>query len=142
MINKRMAEIFSREAEALLEEGNEAMVRGRYHRAIRLSQESFELAMKSCLRSVGIEYPKVHDVGDVLEENRQRFPSWMQSMLPTLEEANTWLVEKRGPAMYGDEVGGVPAAELFTRDDAKRAVQHAQKACQVSSRLIRELFGN
>lgn len=119
MINKRMAQSFAREAETLLQEADEALARGKHHRAIRLSQESFELAMKACLRAVAIEYPKEHEVSDILVENRRRFPDWMQSLSPEFERASRWLEEKRGPAMYGDEGGGVPATELFKYEDAK-----------------------
>ena len=42
-----------------------------YSDVVREAQEIVELALKGMLRQVGIEPPKWHDVGGVLEEYRE-----------------------------------------------------------------------
>ena len=78
LINKRMAENCLRDAQAILTEARAAQRRKLAHRAVRLSQESFELSLKGILRSIGIEYPKEHEVSDALKENSARFPEWFE----------------------------------------------------------------
>ncbi|MEZ5284862.1 MAG: HEPN domain-containing protein [Vicinamibacterales bacterium] len=39
------------------------------------SQEVVELALKGLLRACGVEPPRVHDVADVLEAERERLPA-------------------------------------------------------------------
>jgi HEPN domain-containing protein len=44
---------------------------------VRLSQECVELSLKAVLKAVGIEYPKIHDVSDILIDFVDRFPEWL-----------------------------------------------------------------
>ena len=141
MINKRMAENYQRDAKSILAEAKAARMRRLHHRAIRLSQESFELALKAALRTIGIEYPKEHEVSDALRENMAKFPGWFQSHIAYLEEASAWLTEKRGPSMYGDEIAGIPASRLFTSNDSRKAVEYASQAQRLVKKLLRETFG-
>jgi len=141
LINKRMAENYLHDAEAILTEAKVARGRRLFHRAVRLGQESFELSLKAMLRSIGVEYPKEHEVSDALKENSAKFPEWFQSRLSYLEDGSVWLTEKRGPSMYGDEIAGKPASQLFTAADAKRALEYAREAVRIGKRLLRELFG-
>lgn len=141
MKNRELAEHFLADAKALLSEARVAQRRRRIHRSIRLGQEAVELASKACLRALGIEYPKAHDVSDALEANRDKLPGWFRAALPSLVRASAWLAAQRGPAMYGDEVGGVPAAELFGVRDGVRAVHAAARAVVLADRLLREFFG-
>jgi len=133
-----MARDYIENSKIILEEALEAFRKGVYNRVIRLSQESVELALKGMLRLIGIEYPKVHDVSDVLNENRDRFPSKYRSEIDYLIEASTWLTEKRGVAMYGDERKGIPPSKLFTYDDAKKALEYANKVYQIVELLFKK----
>jgi len=139
--SKRMAENYLRDAQSILIEAKAAQRRRLSHRAVRLSQESFELSLKGILRSIGIEYPKEHEVSDALKENPAKFPQWFQSRAAYLEEGSVWLSEKRGPSMYGDEIAGKPASQLFTLADSKKALEYANEAVKIGKRLSRELFG-
>jgi HEPN domain-containing protein len=95
--------------------------------------------MKACLRAVGVEHPKEHELSEAVMESQNRFPDWMKNQLESLCDASIWLAERCGPAMYGDEVGGLPASQLFTLEDAQIAVQYARKALEVADRLLSEL---
>ncbi len=46
---------------------------GGYSDVVREAQELVELALKGMLRAVGIDPPKVHEVGGALLSNRDRF---------------------------------------------------------------------
>jgi len=140
MRSKEMAENYLNDAKIILEEAITMFNKRVSHRVIRLCQESVELALKACLRIVGIEYPRSHDVSDVLAENKNRFPTWFQTEIESLIEASSWLAEKRGPAMYGDEVGGIPASRLFTQEDAKQALNYAKKTISLAFKLFKEFY--
>lgn len=43
---------------------------------LRRAQEYVELSLKAILRSIAIEYPRDHDVGEALEAARETFPEW------------------------------------------------------------------
>jgi HEPN domain-containing protein len=135
-----MAEDYLAESASILSEARAAKDMGRHHRAIRLSQECLELTLKAILRSVGVEYPKEHDVSDAIEENLELFPDWFRSVTPKLEEGSTWLSERRGISMYGDEIAGKPASQLFTGEDSAKAVEYSERAIDVARRLFDEMF--
>jgi len=136
-----MARGFLDRARARLLSAEAALERGDHPDVVRFSQECVELSLKACLRAVGIEYPKVHDVGDVLLASSERFPDWMRMHLPELTEISRDLAAKRSPAMYGVEPMGRPSSDLFDLRDAEEAVEGARLAFKLSSRLIKELFG-
>lgn len=46
-----------------------ALKRGDYPETMRYSQEAVEMSLKAVLRVMAIEYPKVHDVGDIVYVN-------------------------------------------------------------------------
>ena len=62
----RLALDYLRRARSRLIDARSALERGDYPESVRYSQEAVELSLKAVLRILGIEYPKVHDVGDVL----------------------------------------------------------------------------
>jgi len=57
---------------------------GAYSDVVREAQEIVELALKGALRLVGVEPPKLHDVGPVLLEHAERFPPDVQAELSDL----------------------------------------------------------
>lgn len=100
-----MAQGFMNDASYSLEEAKQAVNRGIYHRAVRRAQECVELSLKATLRLLGVEYPRQHEVGELLRkvsvERGQR--EWFLSELPAIILVSKRLVENRGPAFYGDE---------------------------------------
>ena len=65
------------------------------------------------MRLYGIEYPKVHDVGDILKFNRDRFPEWFRDEIDRIVDISHGLSLKRSPAMYGIEEEGKTPSDLF-----------------------------
>lgn len=111
---------------------------GGYAYAVRSAQECVEMSLKAALRTVGIEYPKKHDVSAVLPQVRTRFPDWFAT--EEFAEVSRELAEKRAPSMYGDDLKMLPASQLFTREDAQKAAGQAQRIYDGCTRLLREAF--
>ena len=73
-----------------------------YSDVIREAQEIVELALKGALRLLGVEPPKIHDVGPLLVENRDRFPEPVARNTPELARISKWLRREREFSFYGD----------------------------------------
>ena len=135
MTNKSLAESYlikaqkrQRILEVLLEDAA-------YSDVVREAQEIVELALKGMLRQVGIEPPKWHDVGQVLEEYRDRFPDSVRTQVGRLSEISGWLRNEREFSFYGD-IDFIPTEE-YSRADAERAMGDAQFVVSVSASVIR-----
>ena len=133
-----VASSYLRQAEPRLEDAKEAMEEGRPAYALRLSQECLELSLKASLKLVGIEYPKKHDVSEVLLRVRARFPDWFASDVPALAEASRALAERRAISMYGDEERGLSPEDLIGKEEAAEAWRWARKALEAGRRLLEE----
>lgn len=114
------------------------MEEGNYPYALRLSQECVELSLKAALRLVGIEYPKVHDVSDVLLDYRERFPPWFAREAEFMAEASSSLAAKRELALYGGEEAILTPEDLVSKAEAERAVEQAGKVYELCSKLLSE----
>ncbi|NHV99778.1 MAG: HEPN domain-containing protein [Thaumarchaeota archaeon] len=135
----KIAQSYLKQAEARLSDAEDAYREGNHPYAVRLSQECVELSLKAVLKAVGIEYPKVHDVSDVLLSVKQRFPEWFQRELNHLSESSKILVKKRELSFYGGEEAFLSPDEVIGKDDAKDAVERAGKAFTLCRKLVKEL---
>lgn len=57
-----MAKDYLKRAKSRLIDAKSAFKRGDHPEVVRYSQECVELTLKACLRTVAIEYPKVHEL--------------------------------------------------------------------------------
>src|SRR3989304_222168 len=89
---------------------------GAYSDVVREAQEVVELALKGMLRQIGVEPPKWHDVGQLLDEHRVRLDPEVRGVVPALVEASGWLRKEREVSFYGD-IDFIPT-ERYSRDDA------------------------
>jgi len=121
-----------REAEIALSESDFAGV-------VRRSQEALELAVKAALRSIGVEYPHEHDVGEALDIVQDRLPSSLRSEVSKLRELLTELSRVRGPAFYGYEREGIPASKAFSKEYAQRTYSEVRRLVQECSTFINSL---
>lgn len=94
------------------------------------------MALKAALRLVGLEVPKVHDVGFFLRENRAMFPKWFDEHIDQLARASRGLRKDREASIYGDESLGLPPQALFSRADADQALQEAVYVLEQTERLF------
>lgn len=101
---------------------------------VREAQELVELASKAMLRQVGIDPPRLHDVGPVLLAEQQRFPANMQERIPGLADDSQWLRAQRELAFYGD-VEWIPT-ERYGPGDGARALAAAEAALELATMLI------
>ncbi|MBI1882815.1 MAG: HEPN domain-containing protein [Chlamydiae bacterium] len=108
-----------------------------YSDVIRESQEVVELALKGMLRTVGIDPPKIHDVGSFLIEHRDKFPSQIRISLKKMALISKELRKDRELSFYGD-IDFIPTEEYSSRD-AKKAIQGARWVASVAVRLMKIL---
>jgi HEPN domain-containing protein len=94
-----------------------------YSDVVREAQELVELALKGMLRQVGVEPPKWHDVGEMLREFRDRYPTPIAEQIDRLAQISSWLRKEREFAFYGD-IDFIPT-ERYTQADAARAIADA-----------------
>ena len=87
---------------------------------VREAQEVVELALKGALRVLGVEPPKIHDVGPLILEYRDRLPSQVWHDADRIAEASRWLRKEREFSFYG-EVDLIPT-EQYGIEDAERAL--------------------
>jgi HEPN domain-containing protein len=132
----KVARAYLRQAEARLKDAREALQEGNYPYAVRLSQECVEMSLKAVLKAVGIEYPKIHDVSEILVDVRDRFPEWFKAELEFLRESSKTLTKKREISLYGGEEAFLSPEEVISRRDAEDATQRAGKTHELCKRLI------
>lgn len=135
----KIAQSYLRQAKARLEDAKEALPESNHPYAVRLSQECVELSLKSVLKAVGIEYPKIHDVSDVLVEVIDRFPPWFRAEAAFLRESSKILVKKREPSLYGGEEAFLSPDEVINKNDAEDAILRADKVYKLCESLLIEL---
>jgi len=131
-----LAEDFLNQAKLRLITAKAVFEKEAYAYCILQSQEAVELALKSALRLLGVDYPKWHDVGIVLKEIEDKFPDEFKSEIPNLVEISEKLNALREPAMYGDESQKKGPSALFTKSDAKEII----KETEFSLQKITDLF--
>ena len=108
----RRAEVRLRALDVLYEAGSWADV-------VRESQEAVELALKGLLRAAGVDPPRVHDVGAVLEAERARLPAALAGDVERLAAASRDLRRDRELALYGAE--DLTPSDFYRKPDAAEA---------------------
>src|SRR5436190_15964031 len=86
---------------------------------VREAQEIVELALKGLLRASGIEPPRIHDVADVLLEERARLPEPVRKDVVRLGELSRGLRRDRELAFYGAE--DLTPSDFYRKADALSA---------------------
>ena len=86
---------------------------------VRESQEAVELALKSLLRSAGIEVPRIHDVSQILFEERALLPAAIHPHVERLAAISRSLRRDRELAFYGRE--DLTPSDFYRREDAVQA---------------------
>jgi hypothetical protein len=66
-----------------------------YSDVVREAQEIVELSLKAMLRNVGIEPPKWHDVGKIVQQYRDRFRNDTSPHVDRLADISAWLRKER-----------------------------------------------
>jgi len=132
----RFAEGLLREAGHRIETARRALNQRKYAYCLRQSQEAVELSLKGALRLKGVEYPKFHDVSDVLLKSSELFPSWFSNQIDSFAKVSRNLSEKREASMYGFEELGQAPNQVVSRESARIAFESAHRVF----RACRALF--
>jgi HEPN domain-containing protein len=101
---------------------------------VREAQEIVELALKGMLRQVGVEPPRWHDVGGVLQEYRTRFAADVEAEIDALARISAWLRKEREFSFYGD-IDFIPT-EQYGIAEADRAISDARRVVSTAERAI------
>lgn len=134
MTNESLARSYVKKATDRLDILEVLTKKGAYSDVVRAAQEIVELPLNGMLRAVGIEPPKLHDVGDLRLEHRQRFPGAVAGRLEELAAISTRLRQDRELAFYGD-VDCIPT-EDYSLTDAQQAYDGAVKVVDVARRVL------
>ena len=135
MTNKSLALSYLKKATVRLDVLDLLFKKGAFSDVIREAQELVELALKGMLRFVGVEPPKIHDVGGLLLEHKDKFPKDISRYLERLAVISKKLRKEREFAFYGD-IDFIPTEE-YTDADAKQALEDARLVVDSASRLIK-----
>jgi HEPN domain-containing protein len=96
---------------------------GSWADVVRESQEVVELALKGLLRAHGVEAPRIHDVSEILLNERARLPEGLDGDIERLAEVSRQLRRDRELAFYGAE--DLTPSGFYSRADADRALAGA-----------------
>jgi hypothetical protein len=136
MNTKNLAESYLKKAMDRLDVLDLLLKKGAFSDVIRESQEIVELSLKGMLRFVGVEPPKIHDVGGLLIEHRHKFPKDISRRFEKLARVSKRLRKERELAFYGD-IDFIPTEE-YTGKDAKEAISDTHLVVDSAKRLIQD----
>lgn len=128
-------------AGVILDEARNMQNRGVWNLVVRRCQEAVELALKGALQWAGLEVPRVHDVGAVLRQHPDRFPSDFRASIPKLASISRALRAEREISFYGDEESGLPPEMLYDADDAAEALAKSTFVLDACRGLLNENRG-
>jgi hypothetical protein len=134
MTNETLAQSYLTKCRTRLKVLDLLLAEGAFSDVVREAQETVELALKGILRQVGVEPPKLHDVGGLLLDFADRLPAPVRARAKELAEVSKWLRKEREFAFYG-EVDFIPTEE-YTQADAERAIVGARLAVSVAEVVI------
>lgn len=134
MNTKSLAESYLKKAMDRLDILDLLFKKSAFSDVIREAQEIVELSLKGMLRFVGVEPPKIHDVGGLLLEHEEKFPKDIAKQLKRLADISKRLRKERELAFYGD-VDFIPTEE-YTKDDAEEAIGDARFVVDAARKLI------
>jgi len=123
MTNIDLAKSYLIKAEKRLKILNVLLKEKDYSDVVREAQEIVELSLKALLRLKGIDVPKIHDVGDILLEFKERFSPSTRKVLLKLKRISRYLRKERELSFYGD-LDFIPT-ERYTKKYAQKAIADA-----------------
>jgi len=134
---KEIAQDFFNQATLRFTTAQKVLEKDAFAYSIRQAQEAVELALKSALMLVGIDFPKWHDIGEFLVHAREKFPEEFKKNVTTLASISEKLNALREPAMYGDETQKIGPSSLFKQSDAEEVLTDTKFTLQCVSLLFK-----
>ncbi len=102
---------------------------------VRESQEVVELSLKALLRSFHIEFPRIHDVSGILEEEITRFDKELAKKIPVLSKISKQLRRDRELSFYGSE--DLTPSDFYNKEDALDAFSKAKLVVETITPYIK-----
>lgn len=124
MKNRSLANDYLERAEHRFAAVETLFSRKAYADVVRESQELVELCLKALLRLSNIEVPRIHDVGDILLDNRDRTPKETHEHLEKFAQISRQMRRDRELAYYGSE--DLTPSEFYKKEDAQKAIKDAK----------------
>ena len=127
-------------AQRWMESARRALSDSRWNDAVYSAQMCSEHAAKGVLISLGIEFPKLHDVSDVFVtlEDRRDMPSVFRKKVEKISKKLANLAAERALAGYGFEEG--VGVEYF-EDIAPGTIEDAEFVLESCSKFLSQVFG-
>jgi len=138
MTNEELAQGLFRQAISRYKTMNESFQNEDHAYAVRTAQECVELCLKALLISAGIDPPKWHDVGTILQEYASRFPSISKPDIDEIAFISRNLRGDREKSMYGDDILRLPPDRIYSKLDAETAKNWAEKVFTTCSQFFRK----
>ncbi|MEM2134947.1 MAG: HEPN domain-containing protein [Candidatus Freyarchaeota archaeon] len=122
-----------------LQGAERAMEDERWDDVVYSSQMAVEHSAKAVLISLGIDFPKEHDVSDALLQIQEipNLPQWFREEIGSIADIVAELAEQRGLAGYGFEEG---IDETYFKDYAPEALEKAKRVHTLCKKFIEETF--
>jgi len=80
-----------------------------------------------------------HDPSPELRELVPRLPEDLRGSAEDLAEIARTLAPEHGRAAYGEPLRGLTPWEVYSSEDAERALEAARRACQLMSKILEKL---
>lgn len=107
-----------------------------YADVVREAQEIMELSLKALLRFSNIDPPRVHDVSQILLEQKDRLPAVIKSHVAKLAKLSKSFRRDRELAFYGSE--DLTPGEFYTKDDGDAALEAAKYTVKICRSVIKK----
>jgi len=130
----KLAEDYLKRAKIRLEALKFLYEKNDYPDVVREAQEVVELALKALLREIGVEVPKIHDVGKVLIKYKNLLPSVVEQNAEKIAAISKRLRKERELSFYGAE-DFIPLEE-YTAEDALQAIEDAEFVVKTISKVF------
>lgn len=100
-----------------------------YNLVVRRSQEAVELALKGVLKILGIDYPKIHHIGDIFRKRiKEKGVEINDEVCQKIENISFWLSKMREPSFYFER--------KFFKEDALKAKEDAGSLIQELKKIM------
>jgi hypothetical protein len=134
MHNKNLAVDYLKRAKIRLLALDLYFAKKNYADAVREAQEVVELSLKGLLKWYRIDFPRVHDVGQILKAHASNFDISIQNSLDTLITTSKELRRDRELAFYGTE--DLLPLEFYSKSDASKAITQAREVVDIVSDIV------
>lgn len=124
MQNKSLAEDYLVRAGHRLVALATLMEQRSYADVVREAQEIVELALKALLQIAHVEVPRLHDVSDILKQERRKLPKVVQPHVERLAAISRDLRRDRELAYYGAR--DLTPSDFYQEADAAKALADAK----------------